>query len=113
MTNLQQGIVPHKAMHLSPDTLTKIKILCIENNVKSLYAFGSVLRNDFNESSDVDLIIDFNTRDPFKYAEKYYSFKSSIEALLNRNIDLLEQRAIKNKYFLEELEKTKTLLYGL
>lgn len=43
----------------------EIQILCIGNKVKSLFAFGSVIRDDFNDNSDIDLVVDFNENRSF------------------------------------------------
>jgi predicted nucleotidyltransferase len=90
----------------------KIEELCIQYNVKQLYAFGSVVREDFSQESDVDLIVDFNDLNENNYADNYFDFKFSMEDLLNRKIDLLEANAIRNPYFKEEINKTKELVYG-
>jgi predicted nucleotidyltransferase len=55
-----------------------------------------VLTNHFNQSSDVDLIVDFNNIDIDKYADNYFDFKFSLEDIFKRPIDLLEEKAIKN-----------------
>ncbi len=90
----------------------QIKKLCTSNGVKSLFAFGSVTTDEFNAESDIDLIVDIENNDPLSYANNYFRLKFELEQLLKRQIDLLEQKAIKNPYFKEEIEKTKVLLYG-
>lgn len=90
----------------------EIKGLCEKNNVKSLFAFGSITREDFNDGSDIDLVVDFNENDPFSYTDLYFNLKRKLEKLLNRQIDLLEERAIKNRFFKQELERTKVKIYG-
>jgi uncharacterized protein len=45
------------------DNLEKIKALCVLFNVKSLFAFGSVCTDNFNDQSDIDLLIAFNSMD--------------------------------------------------
>ena len=90
----------------------EIESICKSNQVKSLFAFGSVLRNDFNEQSDIDLVVDFEEKDPFKYTDLYFNLKSSLEKLLKRQIDLIEERGIKNKFFRQELDATKVRIYG-
>lgn len=92
--------------------IAQIKELCKINKVKSLFAFGSVTREDFNENSDIDLIVDFNESDPFKYTDLYFNLKSNLEKILNRQVDLLEERALRNKYFKQQLENTKVKIYG-
>jgi hypothetical protein len=99
-------------MNIDRQKIKALLELCEHNQVKSLFAFGSVTRNDFNEKSDIDLVIEFNESDPFKYADLYFNFKSQAETILKRQIDLLEERAIKNALFRDQLEKTKVKIYG-
>jgi predicted nucleotidyltransferase len=46
------------------------------------------------------------------YADNYFSLKFALEDLLNRKIDLLEDKAIKNPYLRENIDDSKTLLYA-
>jgi predicted nucleotidyltransferase len=99
-------------MKIETPEVEKIKELCKENRVKSLYAFGSVTREDFNPHSDIDLVVDFNENDPYKYTDLYFNLKSRLEEILKRQVDLIEERAIRNRFFREQLEKTKVKIYG-
>ena len=99
-------------MKIDKPDIDKIKELCKENKVKSLYAFGSVTREDFNPQSDIDLVVDFDENDPFKYTDLYFNLKSRLEDIFRRHVDLLEERAIRNRFFREQLEKTKVKIYG-
>ena len=99
-------------MNIEKIKIEQIKELCKTNQVKTLFAFGSVVRDDFNEFSDVDLVIDIDENDPFKYTDIYFNLKSKIEDILKRQVDLLEERAIKNKFFRRELDTTKVMIYG-
>jgi predicted nucleotidyltransferase len=95
------------------ETHTKdIKNLCKTHKVKSLYAFGSVLTKEFNSESDIDLIVEFQPFDVLDYADNYYDLKFSLENILKRPIDLLEEKAIKNPYFRNTLNQNKQLIYG-
>jgi len=91
---------------------TEISKLCDSHQVKSLYAFGSILTDKFNEHSDVDFIVEFNSVDINQYADNYYDLKFSLQDVLKRNVDLLEQKAIKNPFFLEVLNNQRQLVYG-
>ncbi|MFV5701887.1 MULTISPECIES: nucleotidyltransferase family protein [Flavobacterium] len=86
--------------------------LCKMHNVKSLYAFGSVLTEKFNNESDIDLIVEFQPLDVLDYADNYYDLKFSLETILKRQIDLLEEKAIKNPYFRKTINQNKQLIYG-
>lgn len=86
--------------------------LCNSNNVKSLFAFGSILTDKYRADSDIDLVVEIDDKDPLSYSDKYFNLKFQLEQLLNRNIDLLEQKAIKNRLLKQHIDQTKVLIYG-
>jgi len=90
----------------------QINELCVNHKVKSLYAFGSILTADFNNKSDIDLIVDFKEMDVADYADNYFDLKFSLQNIFNRSVDLLEEQAIKNPYFKQALNQKKELVYG-
>ena len=92
--------------------MTDINRLCSNHKVKQLYAFGSVLTNKFTNESDVDLVVDFDPIDVSLYADNYFDLKFSLQKILNRPIDLLEEKAIKNPYFRQNLNQQRRLIYG-
>ena len=92
--------------------LEQINKLCTSNKVKSLFAFGSVTRDDFTPASDIDLLIDIEQEDPIAYSDSYFELKFQFEKLFQRDIDLLEQNAIRNPYLQREIDQTKVLIYG-
>lgn len=87
--------------------------LCNQNKVKTLYVFGSVLTDKFNDMSDIDLVVDIESDDPIEYADNYFNLKFALQDLLKRQIDLLESKAIKNPYILQSIDNSKSLIYGL
>jgi len=82
------------------------------HKVKSLYAFGSVLTDRFNKESDIDLIVDFSNITVEEYADNYFDFKFALQDMLKRPIDLLEEKAIKNPYFIQSIHQQRQLVYG-
>ena len=92
--------------------INDINKLCEQHNVKKLYLFGSALTDNFNENSDVDLIVDFNTISVDDYADNYFNFKFSLQDVFKRSIDLLEEQAISNPYFKKSVLKDRSLIYG-
>jgi hypothetical protein len=89
-----------------------IKDLCLKYKVNRLFAFGSVITNRFKSDSDVDLIVDFKNVDLYDYADNYFDLKSSLENVFHREVDLLEDKAIKNPYFRKSIDTSKQLIYG-
>ena len=88
-----------------------LKDLCKQNKVKTLYVFGSVLTEKFDEESDIDLIVDIDSNDPFEYADNYFNLKFALQDLLNRPIDLLEEKAMTNPYIIKNINRTRKLIY--
>ena len=99
-------------MKINDQNIDLIKKLCKEYKVRTFSAFGSVTRDDFRDNSDVDFVVDFDETDPFRYTDLYFQLKEKLEQLFKRQIDLIEERAIKNQYFKKELDETKILIYG-
>ena len=86
--------------------------LCVENKVKSLYVFGSVLTSRFDNDSDIDMVVDIDSANPLEYANCYFNLKFALQDLLNRSIDLLENKAIRNNYLRKEIDNSKQLIYA-
>ncbi|MCE2841065.1 MAG: nucleotidyltransferase family protein [Bacteroidota bacterium] len=99
-------------IQLSQEEILKISQLCQSNKVRSLHAFGSVTREDFNPNSDIDLIVDFEEKDPFAYTDLYFNLKEALERLFKRPVDLLEWRSRRNPIFQQVLDQSKVLVYG-
>ncbi len=84
----------------------------MKHKVRELYAFGSVLGTDFNEASDIDLLVNFDSMDVKSYANNYFNLKFSLEDLFNRSVDLFEESALKNTYFKSSISNSRQLVYG-
>lgn len=94
------------------DNIDKIRQICLKHNVKSLFAFGSVCTDRFNDSSDIDLLISFSPMTHEDYAENYFIIAEKFEQIFNRPVDLVTENSLHNPYFIESVNQTKTLLYG-
>ena len=94
------------------DNIDTIKRLCANYNVNTLFAFGSVCTDKFTDSSDIDLLISFNPMDHGDYADSYFNIAEKFEHLFRRKVDLVTDKSLSNPYFIDSVNKTKTLLYG-
>ena len=92
--------------------LSDIKRLCVLYNVRTLYAFGSVLSDQLTDKSDIDFIVDFDSIELKKYADNYFNLKFSLQDILKRPIDLLVEKAIRNPYFKQSVNNQRKLVYG-
>ena len=94
------------------ENIDQIRKLCKKHFVKKLWVFGSVLRDDFREESDVDFLYEMNDNIPEKdYYYAFWGFFDALYLLLGRKIDLVWYAGIKNPYFKEEVDETKKLIY--
>ena len=92
--------------------MNKIQDLCSKHKVAKLFVFGSVLSSNFNSKSDIDFLVQFYDSDLYNYADNYFNLKFSLEKIFQRDVDLLEEKAIKNPYLLKTIESSKQLIYG-
>lgn len=87
--------------------------LCDCYHVAKLEVFGSVARGNFNpQSSDVDFLVEFLPLPSGERANAYFGLLDSLEKLFGRKVDLVMPRAIKNRYFLESVNRTRTIVYA-
>ena len=100
-------------MKLIEMNLQRIFDLCRRHRVKTLSVFGSILTDRFNDNSDVDLLVDFDTTDHEKwdYVANFFDFQDALERLFGRKVDLVVEKGLKNKYFIRNLNRTKQLIY--
>jgi len=99
-------------MNLIESNKEKIRHLCLKYRVNTLFVFGSVLKDSFSDESDIDLLVDFNEIDLNDYADNYFDFKEQLEAILDREVDLLEEKGIRNPYLRKQIDFEKRLVYG-
>lgn len=99
-------------MNLIESNIDSVRTLCKLHKVQRLFVFGSVLSDRFQKDSDIDLIVDFQGVDLYDYADNYFDLKESLENLFQREVDLLEDKAIKNPYLRQSIDSSKVLVYG-
>lgn len=99
-------------MDIIDQNRAEIIALCKKFKVNELYVFGSVLTAEFNNNSDVDFLVEFGDVELFNYFDNYMDLKKSLEKLLNRNIDLLEIKTIKNPILQRSIDRNKLKIYG-
>ena len=99
-------------MSIVENNMERIKDLCYRHKVSRLFLFGSILSDKFKKNSDIDFLVDFSEVDIYDYADNYFSLKKSLVKLLKRQIDLLENKAIKNPYLRQSIDSSKKIIYG-
>ena len=63
--------------------------------ISELGIFGSYARGDFNEKSDIDILVDFNSRiDGFEYIRLAHE----LEDTFNQKVDIVSRKVIKPQH---------------
>ena len=98
---------------LIEERLDAVAQLCRKHHVRRIEIFGSALTDRFDlQSSDLDFIVSFADLIPGEYVDAYFGLLEGLQELFQRPVDLVIEAAIANPYFLNEIEKTRTLLYA-
>ena len=83
-------------LNIIKQILTQLKPeLTAKYHVSSIGLFGSVVRDDFSPSSDVDIIVDFSKPIGIEFVD----LADFIEKKLNKNVDLVSKNGVKQKYY--------------
>ena len=78
-------------------------------NIQKVSLFGSFVRGDFKDDSDVDVLIEFTPTASIGFFE-LARIKRNMESFTNREVDLLTPEAI-SKYFRVEVLKEAEKIY--
>lgn len=88
--------------------------LCQQFRVRRLELFGSAARGEGAHAavSDLDFLVEFLPLREGEHADAYFGLLAGIEDLFERPIDLVMTRAIRNPYFQQSVDRTRTVLYA-
>jgi len=84
---------------------------CKKWRVKEFSIFGSFLRDDFCEDSDVDVLLTF-------FKDAHYSLfdllemQEELETLFGREVDLVEKEGLRNPIRRKSILKNREIIYA-
>ncbi len=91
----------------------RIRQYCKKQGIREFSIFGSFLRDDYSDDSDIDVVVDF-------YPENYPSLiefikiEEELESIFGRKVDLITKNALlsgRNPYIKESILKTMEAVY--
>ncbi|MDO9400191.1 MAG: nucleotidyltransferase domain-containing protein [Polaromonas sp.] len=92
--------------------LPHITALCEKHGVVHLELFGSATGAEFNpDSSDFDFLVELDPKIPGSRAKRWIELADGLEQILGRHVDLVNPRYIRNPYFLQAVNNSRTLIY--
>jgi len=88
-----------------------IAALAKKYKVKELAFFGSVLRDDFNDSSDIDILVEFIDDNRYSLFD-LYGIRDDFEKILGKEVDLIEKQGLRNPYRRDNILKNARVVYA-
>lgn len=86
---------------------------CRRYRVHRLALFGSAATGKFEpDRSDLDFLVEFQPLSPTERADAYFGLLLALQDLFQRPIDLVEEGASENPFFVQAVEQSKALLYA-
>jgi len=77
--------------------LDQIQDFCRRNPIQKLSLFGSVLRDDFQDRSDVDFLVEFLPGSRMTYFSMA-DMESELESIVHRKVDLRTPQEIHERF---------------
>jgi len=72
----------------------RIADFCQKHGVKELYLFGSILNDEFDDQSDVDVMIDMIDAEAPRSFEESFAMTDELEEIFGRKVDLLTKKLV-------------------
>ena len=72
----------------------KLAEFCRKNHIRKLSLFGSVLRPDFSDKSDVDVLVEFDLRYRITLFDMVH-MQEELETLFRRKVDLISEQGLR------------------
>jgi hypothetical protein len=88
---------------------TAMAEFCQRHHIRRLALFGSVLRNDFQSQSDVDVLVEFEPNAGVGYI-RLGEMENELSELIGRRVEMYTPEDLSN-YFREEVLKKAETLY--
>jgi predicted nucleotidyltransferase len=86
----------------------KIAEFCRKHHIKKLAIFGSALRADFRDDSDIDVLVEFEPEHTPGLA--FFAMKEELSEILGRKVDLNTLECL-SRYFRDEVLQEAQVQY--
>lgn len=90
----------------------ELAAFCAKWKVVELSLFGSVLRDDFAPSSDVDVMVSFEPDSSWSLLE-LLSMREERKEIFGRDVDLVEKEALRNPFRRREILGHREVMHPL
>ncbi|HEX2224207.1 MAG TPA: nucleotidyltransferase family protein [Thermoanaerobaculia bacterium] len=89
----------------------EVEAFCRKWQIEELSLFGSVLREDFSEESDIDVLVTFKADARWSLFD-FVEMKDELSAILHREVDLVSRGGLRNPFRRHEILSTRQVIYA-
>jgi len=90
--------------------MDEIRAFCRKWKIKELSLFGSALTDEFRPDSDIDLLVVFDDDANWGLFDLIHA-EEELEALLGREVDLAEKKAVRNPFRRHHILAHREVIY--
>lgn len=90
--------------------VNEITTFCRRHHIRELALFGSVLRDDFEPDSDIDVLVEFEAGTRIGYF-RFFRIEQELANLLGREVDMFTSDSLK-QFAREEALRTCEVIYA-
>ncbi len=91
--------------------LPEIEAFCRKFGVEEFALFGSVLRDDFDGQSDIDVMLEFKPGHGFTF-ENTPEIQDELERIFARRVDVVEKNRIRNPFRRHSILSNHQVVYA-
>jgi predicted nucleotidyltransferase len=89
----------------------EVVLLCKRYSIEELSIFGSSIRNDFSQNSDIDILVSFNKNSEITLFD-IMDLEKEFSELLKREVDIVEKESLKNPIRKNKILSTREIIYA-
>jgi predicted nucleotidyltransferase len=91
--------------------MDKIADFCRRWKIKEMSLFGSVLRDDFDQGSDVDILVTFSEDARWSLFD-WVDMIEELKEITGREVDLVERESIRNPFRRRSILANREVIYA-
>jgi hypothetical protein len=89
----------------------QISDFCRRWQIAELSLFGSILRPDFADQSDIDVMVTFHPGAAWSLMD-WVQMRDELQSMFSRRVDLVEKRAIRNPFRRHSILNSSQVIYA-
>jgi uncharacterized protein len=93
-----------------PVSQRQIEAFCRRWQIREFTLFGSVLREDFRENSDIDVMVEFEPAARHTLFE-FFDMQEELKRMFGRPVDLVQKSAVTNPFVRHHIRHNRQVVF--